>query len=98
VPNAAVLVATVIPASLVIAVSDMSGLADLYAVGVVGAIATNSGQPVQTGNFSSRPMNGRSCLSPFGIMALIEISLFIDKPNARIFAFTVLAIGLILRD
>jgi nucleotide-binding universal stress UspA family protein len=31
------------------------------------------------------------------IMVAIELSLFIDKPNARIFAFTVLAIGLILR-
>jgi len=36
-------VATVIPAALVLIVSDVSGLADLYAVGVVGAIATNLG-------------------------------------------------------
>src|SRR5215471_3510321 len=43
VPNLAVIVATIIPAILVIAVSDMAGLADLYAVGVVGAIATNLG-------------------------------------------------------
>src|SRR5262249_4598807 len=43
VPNLAVIVATVIPALLVVAVSDMAGLADLYAVGVVGAIATNLG-------------------------------------------------------
>jgi nucleotide-binding universal stress UspA family protein len=36
-------------------------------------------------------------LLAFVVMAAIEISLLIDKPNARIFAFTVLAIGLVLR-
>jgi hypothetical protein len=41
--NAATLLATLVPMSLVIAVKDMAGLADLYAVGVVGAIATNLG-------------------------------------------------------
>ena len=35
--------ATFVPMLLVLAVSDMAGLADLYAVGVVGAIATNLG-------------------------------------------------------
>ena len=43
VPNLGLIVATVIPAILVLAVKDVSGLADLYAVGVVGAIATNLG-------------------------------------------------------
>ena len=43
VPNLGLLVATIIPAILVLAVKDVSGLADLYAVGVVGAIATNLG-------------------------------------------------------
>src|SRR5216110_3458677 len=33
----------------------------------------------------------------FLVMAAIEISLLIDKPNARYFAVTVLAVGLILR-
>jgi nucleotide-binding universal stress UspA family protein len=31
------------------------------------------------------------------IMLAIELSLFVDKPNARVFAVTVLAIGLVLR-
>src|SRR5438132_13522370 len=43
VPNAGIIIATIVPAALVVAVSDMAGLADLYAVGVVGAIATNLG-------------------------------------------------------
>src|SRR5256714_14719594 len=33
----------------------------------------------------------------FIVMASIEMSLLIDKPNARYFAVTILAVGLILR-
>src|SRR5205823_9483098 len=33
----------------------------------------------------------------FIVMAAIEVSLLIDKPNARYFAVTILAVGLILR-
>jgi hypothetical protein len=43
VPNLGLIVATVIPAILVVTVKDVAGLADRYAVGVVGAIATNLG-------------------------------------------------------
>src|SRR5450759_3372680 len=34
----------------------------------------------------------------FIVMAAIEMSLLIDKPNARYFAVTILAVGLILRS
>src|SRR5207248_3128946 len=43
VPSAGMLLATIVPMLLVLLVKDMAGLADLYAVGVVGAIATNLG-------------------------------------------------------
>jgi amino acid transporter len=43
VPNLGLIVATIIPAILVVAVKDIADLAELYAVGVVGAIATNLG-------------------------------------------------------
>src|SRR5207244_1952410 len=33
----------------------------------------------------------------FVIMAAIEVSLFVDKPHARVFAVTILALGLVLR-
>jgi len=97
VPNAGLFFAMLIPAGLVIAVSDMSGLADLYAVGVVGAIATNLGATSTDRKLKLKGFERGIMFATFLIMAAIEISLFIDKPNARIFAFTVLAIGLILR-
>ena len=97
VPNVGLFFAMLIPAGLVIVVSDMSGLADLYAVGVVGAIATNLGATSTDWKLALKRHERILMFITFVIMAVIEISLFVDKPNARIFAFTVLAIGLILR-
>src|SRR5258708_38298570 len=97
VPNFGLLVATLVPALLVIAVRDVAGLADLYAVGVVGAIATNLGA-VSTDRKLDLPIWGRVLMfGTFLIMAAIEISLFIDKPNAPGFALAVLAGGIGLR-
>ncbi len=98
VPKIGTIVATVIPAALVLLVSDVSGLADLYAVGVVGAIACNLGA---TGTDKTIPLRRRErgmMLFTFALMSLIEISLFIDKPNARIFAAVILVVGLIMRE
>jgi amino acid transporter len=97
VPNAGLFFAVLIPVGLVIAVSDMSGLADLYAVGVVGAIAVNLGATSTDSKLDLKKFERGVMMITALIMTAIEISLFIDKPNARIFAFTILAIGLVLR-
>jgi amino acid transporter/nucleotide-binding universal stress UspA family protein len=97
VPNLGLIVATIIPAILVISVSDMSGLADLYAVGVVGAIATNLGACSTDKKLGLVMWERALMFVTFLIMVAIELSLFVDKPSARVFAFTVLAIGLVLR-
>ncbi len=97
VPSAGMLLATVVPMLLVIVVKDMSGLADLYAVGVVGAIATNLGATSTDRKLSIKTWERTLMFSTFLVMASIEMSLLIDKPNARYFAVTILAVGLILR-
>jgi amino acid transporter/nucleotide-binding universal stress UspA family protein len=97
VPNAGLIVATVIPAILVIVVRDVSGLADLYAVGVVGAIATNLGASSTDKKLDLQTWERSLMFCTFIVMAAIEVSLFVDKPNARLFAATILVIGLILR-
>ncbi len=97
VPNAGLILAMIIPAGLVILVSDMSGLADLYAVGVVGAIATNLGATCTDWKLALKTHERSIMFITFVIMAAIEISLFIDKPNALRFAISVLVVGLILR-
>ncbi|HKP04358.1 MAG TPA: universal stress protein [Chthoniobacterales bacterium] len=97
VPSAGVLLATIVPMVLVVVVKDMSGLADLYAVGVVGAIATNLGATSTDRKLSIKNSERGFMFVTFLVMAAIEVSLLIDKPNARYFAVTILAGGLILR-
>jgi hypothetical protein len=76
---------TVIPVILVVAVKDVAGLADLYAVGVVGAIATNLGATSTDKKLHLGRWERSLMFCTFLIMAAIEVSLFIDKPNARVF-------------
>jgi nucleotide-binding universal stress UspA family protein len=97
VPNLGILAATIIPAILVVAVSDMNGLAELYAIGVVGAITTNLGASATDRKLGLVKWERILMLFTFVIMLAIELSLFWDKPKARNFAIGVLVIGLILR-
>jgi nucleotide-binding universal stress UspA family protein len=97
VPSAGMLLATLVPMVLVIIVKDMSGLADLYAVGVVGAIATNLGATATDRKLLIKSWERTLMFGTFLVMAAIEMSLLVDKPNARYFAVTILAVGLILR-
>jgi amino acid transporter len=96
VPTLGLAVATIIPAILVVTVRDMAGLADLYAVGVVGAIATNLGASATDRKLDLVTWERVLMFCTFLIMSGIEVSLFIDKPNARLFALGMLAVGLVL--
>jgi amino acid transporter len=96
VPTVGLVIATIIPAILVVAVRDMVGLADLYAVGVVGAIATNLGASATDRKLDLARWERVLMFCTFLIMSGIEVSLFIDKPNARLFALAMLAAGLVL--
>ena len=97
VPGFGMALATIVPMLLVLLVKDMAGLADLYAVGVVGAIATNLGATATDRKLSIKGWERTLMFATFIVMAAIELSLLIDKPNARYFAVTILAVGLILR-
>lgn len=97
VPSYPLLVATLVPALIVMIVHDVAGLANLYAVGFVGAIATNLGVTAYDRTLPMTKTERYLMWFTFAIMTFIEISLFIDKPDARRFAFSVMTIGLILR-
>jgi amino acid transporter/nucleotide-binding universal stress UspA family protein len=97
VPSLAMIVATAVPMSLVLFVKDIAGLAELYAVGVVGAIATNLGATATDRTRPIKRWERALMFVTFLLMAAIELSLLADKPNARYFVITVLLVGLILR-
>ena len=96
-PTWGLVVSTLVPLVLVLVVSDLSGLAELYAVGVVGAIATNLGACSTDRKLDLKKWERALMFVTFVVMVVIELSLFIDKPAARTFAITVLAIGLVMR-
>jgi amino acid transporter/nucleotide-binding universal stress UspA family protein len=97
VPTLGLIGAALVPTVLVIAVRDIAGLADLYAVGVVGAIATNLGATSTDRKLDLARWERVLMFCTFLIMSAIEISLFIDKPNALTFAAVIMGIGLVLR-
>jgi amino acid transporter/nucleotide-binding universal stress UspA family protein len=97
VPTLAMFASTIVPVCLVLFVKDVAGLADLYAVGVVGAIATNLAASSTDRKLPLVPWERGLMFCTFLVMLAIEISLFVDKPAARVFAVTILAVGLILR-
>lgn len=82
---------------ILIFVHDIAALANLYAVGFVGAIATNLGVNAFD---KTLPMSkgGRIFMwFTFAILVAIEATLFITKPEARRFAISIMTSGLILR-
>ena len=97
VPTWGLVVSTLVPLVLVLCISDLSGLAELYAVGVVGAIATNLGACSTDRKLALKTWERTLMFVTFLVMVAIELSLFIDKPLARTFAVTVLAVGLVMR-
>src|SRR5437762_10080425 len=56
-----------------------------------------SGATATDRKLSIKPWERTLMFATFIVMAAIEVSLLIDKPNARYFAVTILAVGLILR-
>lgn len=97
VPVYSLLIATIVPGVVLFFVHDIAALADLYAVGFVGAIATNLGTTSMDRELPLKKRERYFMFSIFIVMALIEITLLIFKPDARRFVLTVVAIGLIMR-
>ncbi|CCB85860.1 putative uncharacterized protein [Parachlamydia acanthamoebae UV-7] len=97
VPNLPLFLSITIPAFLVFYFKDVAELANLYAVGFVGAIATNLGFSSLNWNLDMQRRERIFMFITFLIMAAIECTLLIDKPNARNFVITIVAVGLLLR-
>lgn len=97
VPRLPLFIATLVPIVILIFVHDIAELANLYAVGFVGAIVTNLGVNASDKEaLITRWERGLMWIT-FVIMLVIEITLLIEKPQARMFVFTIVAVGLILR-
>jgi amino acid transporter/nucleotide-binding universal stress UspA family protein len=97
VPWQPLLVAILLPVILVVVSDDLDSLADMYAIGVVGAITVNLGSSC----FNKRlKLNWREfsiMLVTFLILFAIEVTIAKTKPAALFFAACVLGTGFSLR-
>ena len=97
VPIAGLLLSITIPAGLILSMGDISKLADLYAVGVVGAICMNLGSTSTDFSKELKSYQRVIMFLTFLLMLSLELTLLIMKPNARIFAVIVVVTGMMLR-
>ena len=97
VPHYSALAAFLVPIFILIVISDIAKLANLYAIGFVGAIAINLGATSTNFSLSLKSWERTLMIFTCSVMTLIEITLFIDKPHARAFVIAVIGIGLLLR-
>ncbi len=98
VPLLPLLVAGLIPALLIFSFDNLVLLADLYAIGFVGAIAVNLWS---TSTYKKLPLKRAERIfmfSVFLVMLAIEITLFIQKSHARYFVLCIMLVGLALRQ
>lgn len=97
VPIIPLIMAAIVPIVLITTIKDLAGLASLYAIGFAGAIATNLGSTSTDPRLHMKKTERGLMFFSFLIMAAVEITLFIDKPQARYYALLVILGGLILR-
>jgi amino acid transporter len=98
VPWVALITATVMPV-LVLNIDDsVSGLAALYAIGVVGAIAINLGSCGFANSISLKGYERVVMRLTFLLLAAIWITIALSKPYALLFVTIILGLGLSLRE
>lgn len=97
VPIWPLIIATIAPMIIVLVIHDIAGLAHLYAIGFIGAIATNLIATSSDRRLPVKPYERGLMIVTFIILFFIEITLFIDKPEARNFILLIVLCGLILR-
>src|ERR1019366_3595066 len=97
VPWQPLLVAILLPAVLVVLSGDLDDLADMYAIGVVGAITVNLGSCCFNKRLGLNWREFAIMIATFAVLFAIEITIAKTKPAALFFATCVLGIGFGLR-
>ncbi|MBS0189630.1 MAG: universal stress protein [Phycisphaerales bacterium] len=97
VPWAPLLISCLAPAVLLLLVADVKALGELYAIGVVGAIAINlfscaANSKLEVGKWERIGLWGLAAL-----MGAIELTIIVAKPHATIFAGVIVLAVLVTR-
>jgi amino acid transporter len=97
VPILPLFIATAAPIIVLLFVNDVLTLAQLYAIGVVGAIFINIGSTSTDNSLPLRKWIRGLMMVSAVILFFIEVSIAVQKPKAAIFASVVLLVGLSAR-
>src|SRR5205085_4876516 len=97
VPWLPLVIATVLPLLVVIISPNQLSLMELYAIGVVGAIAVNLGSCAFNRNLKLRWHERGTMALTFVILFAVEMTLAKTKPNALYFIVCILIGGFTLR-
>lgn len=90
-------IAVAIPLITLLAVPNVQRLGDLYAIGVVGAVAVNLGSCVTTPGLALKKWEHLLMSVLAVLMILIWFTIAYEKPHALVFAGTIVAIGMCAR-
>jgi len=97
VPWLPLLVAVALPLILVMLSDDLDSLADMYAIGVVGAITVNLGSCVFNSKMGLTWREKAIMGTTFVVLFCVEVTIAKTKPAALFFAACVLGVGFGLR-
>ena len=86
VPWQGLIIACILPSGLVLLTSDVKTLSELYAIGVVGAIAVNLLSCAYNREISVSRLERAGLWALGGLMAAIELTIIVAKPKATLFA------------
>ena len=94
VPIIPLIIGTAIPVVVLIVVNDVLTLAQLYAIGVVGAVLINVASTATDRSHNISPLVRWGMTVSAIVLFFIELSIAVEKPKATLFAAGILAIGL----
>ena len=95
VPWLALMVAWIVPMLVLDAISDLQGLAALYAIGVVGAITVFLGSSGFNFKLPMKHWERWLLIGSSAVLAGVWVTIGITKPYALVFALLVVGIGLL---
>jgi amino acid transporter/nucleotide-binding universal stress UspA family protein len=98
VPIIPLVITTILPITVLLAIQDVETLSHLYAIGLVGAMIINLGSTATDKSVSMKPYLKILMLVSAGVLFLIEVSIVINKHEATIFAGLILLLGLAARQ
>jgi amino acid transporter/nucleotide-binding universal stress UspA family protein len=93
-PVLPLIIGTAAPIVVVMMAPDVGALADLYAMGVVGAVALNLGSSATSSHGDLRRYERIGMFSLAILMALIWLTIAYEKPHALYFAMTIMGLGM----